>query len=67
MKQYSKPPLVEGEEHMGFIDAVGEKGDGVLRISGFVVFVPGVQKGDYVKVKITKFYQKYLLVHLLRN
>ncbi len=58
MKQNSKPPLSEGEEHTGFIDAVGEKGDGVLRINGFVVFVPGVQKGDYVKVKITKVLAK---------
>lgn len=54
----TKPPIAEGETYTGMIDAVGEKGDGVLRIKGFVVFVPGVQKGDYVKVKVTKVLQK---------
>ena len=53
-----KPPISEGETYTGVIDAVGEKGDGVLRIKGFVVFVPNVAKGDFVKVKIVKVLQK---------
>ena len=43
------PPVKEGEVYTGSVDSVGEKGDGVVRIKGFVVFVPGVQKGDYIK------------------
>ncbi len=62
MKSYSgkqtAPPISEGDECTGFIDSVGEKGDGVLRVKGFVVFVPQVRKGDYVKVKITKVLPK---------
>jgi len=54
----AKPPISEGETYTGVIDAVGGKGDGVLRIKGFVVFVPNVTKGDFVKVKITKVLQK---------
>ena len=53
-----EPPVKVGEEVTGRVDSVGEKGDGVMRIKGFVVFVPGVQKGDYVKVKITKVLPK---------
>ena len=33
---------------------MGDKGDGVARVQGFVVFVPGVSKGDWVKIKIKK-------------
>ena len=40
------------------IEAVGEKGDGIAKIKGFVIFVPGVKEGDEVKVKITKVLQK---------
>ena len=54
----SKPPINEGEEHTGIVESVGEKGDGILRIRGFVVFVPGVVKGDYIKVKIKKVLPK---------
>ncbi len=53
-----EPPIKEGEVYTGVIDAVGEKGDGVLRIKGFVVFVPKVAKGDFIKVRITKVLQK---------
>ncbi len=52
------PPIHEGDECTGLIESVGEKGDGVLRVKGFVVFVPNVKKGDYVKVKITKVLPK---------
>ncbi len=54
----SKPPINEGEEHTGLVESVGEKGDGIIRIKGFVVFVPGVQKNDYVKIKIQKVLPK---------
>ena len=53
-----EPPVKVGEEVTGRIDSVGEKGDGVMRVKGFVVFVPNVQKNDYVKVKITKVLPK---------
>ena len=47
-------PLQMGDVCTGYISSVGEKGDGILRIKGFVVFVPGVNAGDFVKVKFVK-------------
>lgn len=47
-------PVNAGETYEVGINAVGEKGDGIARVKGFVLFVPGVKKGDYVKIKITK-------------
>jgi predicted RNA-binding protein with TRAM domain len=58
MRQEREPPVKQGEEVTGRIDSVGEKGDGVMRVKGFIVFVPNVQRGDYVKVKITKVLPK---------
>lgn len=54
----NKPPINEGEEHIGTVESVGEKGDGIVRVRGFVVFVPGVSKGEYIKVKIQKVLPK---------
>src|SRR3989344_7708005 len=51
-------PVKVGEIHEVSIESVGEKGDGIARVKGFVVFVPGVKKGDYVKVRITKVLAK---------
>lgn len=51
-------PVKVGEIHETLINAVGEKGDGIARVRGFVLFVPGVAKGDYVKIRITKVLPK---------
>ncbi|MBT4445818.1 TRAM domain-containing protein [archaeon] len=51
-------PVVEGKEYDVSIQAVGGKGDGIARVQGFVVFVPGVKKGDYVKIRVKKVLEK---------
>lgn len=51
-------PVKAGEIHEVSIDSVGGKGDGIAKVKGFVIFVPNVQKGDYVKIKITKVLPK---------
>lgn len=56
--EHRSAPVNVGEEYDVTIDAVGEKGDGVARVKGFVLFIPGVRAGDRVKVKITKVLQK---------
>lgn len=52
-----EPPVHVGETHEVSIDAIGGKGDGIAKVKGFVVFVPGVKQGDFVKIRITKVLQ----------
>ena len=40
------------------IEAVGEKGDGIAKKDGFVLFVAGTKQGDEVKIKVTRVLQK---------
>jgi len=54
----SAPPVNVGEEFDVKIEAVGEKGDGVAKINGFVIFIPGVKEGQTVKVKVTRVLRK---------
>ncbi|HIJ10810.1 TPA: TRAM domain-containing protein, partial [Candidatus Woesearchaeota archaeon] len=51
-------PVKAGEQYDVWINSVGGKGDGIARVKGFVLFVPNVQKGDYVKLSITKVLEK---------
>lgn len=53
-----KPPVEVGEEIDVVIEAVGEKGDGIARKSGFVIFIPNAKEGETVRIKITKVLQK---------
>lgn len=55
---FSSPPVKVGEELDVDIEAVGEKGDGIAKKNGFVLFVPGVKEGDRVRVKVTKVLRK---------
>jgi len=47
-------PVKEGQEIDVKIESVGEKGDGIARVDGFVLFVPGTKEGDEIRVRITR-------------
>lgn len=51
-------PVNVGDELDVTIESVGAKGDGVTKKDGFVIFVPGVQKGDNVRIKVTRVLRK---------
>lgn len=51
-------PVRVGEEIDVSIEAVGEKGDGIAKKKGFVLFVPNTKAGDNVKIRITKVLRK---------
>ena len=51
-------PVKVGEELDVTIEAVGEKGDGICKKKGFVLFVPNTKQGDTVKIRITKVLRK---------
>lgn len=51
-------PVKVGDEFDVEIESVGEKGDGLARIKGFVLFVPGVKQGDKVKIKVNRVLRK---------
>ncbi len=46
-------PVKEGETYDVTIEGIGEKGDGIAKIQGFVIVVPKTQQGQRVKIKIT--------------
>ena len=47
-------PVKEGDELDVKIEAVGEKGDGIAKKQGFVLFVPNAKTGDEVRVRVTR-------------
>lgn len=54
----STAPVKVGDELEVTIDAVGEKGDGIAKKDGFVLFIPGVKAGDRVRIRVTKVLRK---------
>ena len=53
-----QPPVKVGDEFDVVVENIGEKGDGIIKVRGFVVFVPNVKEREHIKVRITKVLQK---------
>jgi len=51
-------PVNVGDELNVRIEAVGEKGDGIAKKDGFVLFVPNTKENEEVKIKVTKVLRK---------
>jgi len=50
----SKPAPVEaGKEYDVSITEISRRGDGIAKIEGFIIFVPGTKAGQKAKIKIT--------------
>lgn len=47
-----QPPVVEGETYQVEIESMGDQGDGVAYIDGFVVMVADAEIGERVVVKV---------------
>lgn len=57
-QQRSFAPIKVGQELDVKIEAVGEKGDGITKVKGFVIFVPNTKAGEDVKIRVTKVSKK---------
>jgi predicted RNA-binding protein with TRAM domain len=51
-------PVKVGDELDVKIEAVGEKGDGIAKKDGFVLFIPNTKEGQEVKIRVTKVLRK---------
>ncbi|MFD1598621.1 23S rRNA (uridine(2552)-2'-O)-methyltransferase [Halobellus rarus] len=52
-------PVREGDERDVVVDDVGSEGDGVVKIDGYTLFVPGTETGDAVRVRVTDVKAKF--------
>ena len=58
---FQRAPVEVGQEIDVIIDDIGSRGDGITRIQGFLVFVPGTKVGERLKVKIASIGRKFAI------
>ncbi len=54
-------PVSAGAVHDVKIEGIAREGDGIARIQGFVIFVPGTKVGDNVTIKIERVMRKFAI------
>jgi predicted RNA-binding protein with TRAM domain len=52
-RQFGPTPVKEGEIRELEIINIGEKGDGIARVEGFIIIVPETKRGKRYHVEIT--------------
>lgn len=60
LKKFDMPkPVAVGDVVEVTIEGQGGQGDGIAKVSDFVIFVKGAQKGETCKIKITEVKRTY--------
>jgi len=54
-------PVKENQDIEVVIDDIGSRGDGIARIEGYLIFVPGCKIGERIKVRIRSVSEKFAL------
>jgi predicted RNA-binding protein with TRAM domain len=54
-----RKPVEVGKEYNVSISDTSRRGEGIARVEGFVVFVPGTKQGDNVRIKVTQVSERF--------
>ncbi|MFP3909165.1 MAG: TRAM domain-containing protein [Archaeoglobaceae archaeon] len=60
-----RPPVEVGDVVTVKIEAIGSGGDGIAKVDGFVVFVPGTNVDDEVSIRVNRVLKKYAFAEVL--
>jgi len=60
------PPIELDETYDVDIEKLGWNGDGIARIRGYVIFVPGTEVGDRVKVKVNNIKSNFAFADVVK-
>jgi len=52
-------PVEVGKEYNVSISDTSRRGDGIARVDGFVIFVPGTKQGQNVRIKVTQVSDRF--------
>ncbi len=63
-EQENSAPVSAGAVYDIKIEGIAREGDGIGKVEGFVIFVPGTKVGDQVTVKIERVMRKFAIAAL---
>jgi len=65
-KVFFKPkPVKVGDELEVTVSEVSRRGDGLIRVEGYVIFIPNTKQGDTVKIRITQIRPNYAVAQVI--
>ncbi|MEM1990878.1 MAG: TRAM domain-containing protein [Candidatus Bathyarchaeia archaeon] len=64
---FQRTPVKVNDELEVVIDDIGSRGDGIARISGYMIFVPKARVGERVKVRIITVNGNYAIAERIES
>ena len=52
-------PVEVGKEYNVSISDISRRGEGIAKVDGFIVFVPGTKQGQNVRIKVTQVSERF--------
>jgi predicted RNA-binding protein with TRAM domain len=52
-------PVEEGKEYEVEVEDLSRRGDGLAKIEGFIIFIPGTKPGDRVNIRVTQVRDRF--------
>ena len=66
-RKFPPKPVKVDEEYEVDVTETSQRGDGIARIDGLVVFVPNTKPGDHVRIRITRISRKFAEAELVER
>jgi predicted RNA-binding protein with TRAM domain len=66
-RDFSPKPVKIDEEYEVDIKEMSQRGEGIARIEGLVVFVPQAKIGDHARIRITRISRKFAEAELVER
>ncbi len=54
-----KKPVELDKEYEADIEEISRRGDGIVKVEGFVIFVPNTKQGEHVRFKVTSIRHRF--------
>lgn len=54
-----RKPVEVGKEYNVSISDISKRGEGIAKVEGFIVFVPGTKVGQNVRIRVTQVSQRF--------
>ncbi|MDW8048456.1 MAG: TRAM domain-containing protein [Nitrososphaerota archaeon] len=58
-RPFTPKPVEMGKEYDVEVKEISQRGDGIARIQGLVIFIPNAKPGDHHKIKITRISRRF--------
>jgi predicted RNA-binding protein with TRAM domain len=66
-RRFPPKPVNVGQEYEIDIKEMSQRGDGIARVEGFVVFVPKANLGDHARIRVTRVSSKFAEAELIER